>query len=466
VAVQPATNSPPVRVAVQNRRYLLIGSNAPIDLGTHAALRPLETTPPAVDQHGVVRFRFSLASDIGVPGSGDVVDELLLGAVDQLSALVSVLKHEAADDDRGAGDAAADAAAGSGDASAGASPTAGGVGVMCGGCGAPLLQPGHPVTRFLPMASAGLEQVLEHLTCSGPLSSFLATARMATPGVCMVGDSDLGLCDGDVMLDALLPLPSRSDPPPIEDGRVAVGCVRCRWLLGAAQWGPAASVASGSAARPVRGVVVHQCAVLTVPLMQGDGDSAAAAGTAAATGTPRARRGGALLDDRRRAATTSFIGCAARALLSTTVTHTIQRIMVVPASAPPSAGVGAAGSGGGAGGGGGEGAPMSAARLCLWLVSPVLERMYGSISTIPATAGAVPSTTVLRRALKLYYLRLGYTDQTPAGWEDQVTVRTVVWPHELVVVVTAALLGSTQQHAAPGSRVGPAGFKVGYLPLE
>ena len=114
---------------------------------------------------------------------------------------------------------------------------------------------------------------------------------------------------------------------------------------------------------------------------------------------------------------------------------------------------------------------MTAARLCLWLVSPLTERAHGAIAPAAAVGGAeagAAAAVPLGRTLKLFYRRLGAAEPTPAGWageEAAETVRMVMWSEGLLLVVSAALQASTVQQCAPGCRAGPNGFAVGFLPL-
>ena len=453
-------------VKVVGRRWIHIGEEGGsgcgvvvIDLGQDAAVRPQDTPAPTVTAAGVVKFRFSLAGDLAVPGTSAVCDELLLNAVRDFSALAAALAQP---NPTGPGPAAAAA-------------DSGGVQVACRGCGAGLLQAGHGVTRFMPAASAALAEVAPYLTCSGGLSDYFAESGSSTPGACLVADTDLLLCDHDVDQARLTPQVG-GGAGVVEDGdRVTVECARCKWVLGAAQY--------DRSKKGVLGLRVHQCAVDVVRDNHGGSGSAgcnAARGDGEATSTQSppmqktaadaeaARKdGGGGRGPQDRTRTGTFTACAARALLSATFTWSVQRLVVVAASAGAGAGAGAAPT-----------------RLCLWMAGPPIERVHGCIATSTRSSSSSSSSSGggsgggegggglqervqecgLQRSLKLFYTTLGADDAVPAGWEESATVRTLVWPTELVVVVMEHLLASTDT-AAPGSRKGPADFHVGFLPL-
>ena len=65
-------------VKVVGRRWLHIaaggeeGGEVQIDLGQHAGVRPQDTPAPTITAAGVVKFRFSLAGDLAVPGASAV----------------------------------------------------------------------------------------------------------------------------------------------------------------------------------------------------------------------------------------------------------------------------------------------------------------------------------------------------------------------------------------------------------
>lgn len=450
VAVQPpvgakaagaGTVAAGVSVKVVGRRWLHIGNVVQIDLGEHAALRPQDTPPPTVTAAGVVKFRFSLAGDLAVPGASAVSDELLLGAVEHFSRLSDVVTPSASAGKR-------KAAAVRKDASGGENV---GVQVVCRGCRVGLLKAGCGVTRFLPGASAALAEVVPWLTCSGGLSDYFAEAGSSSPGVCLVNETDLGLCDYDVDQDRVQPKVvgaaadaegrgrggrGRDTERKLQEGdQVTVECARCRSLLGGGQ--------CGKPGEGTVGILVHQCAVDVIGVKDSGGG-----GSSKPQHEPRRQPKSVLLPrepTQVRSKAKTFTSCAARALLSATVTWSVQRLVVVPASA----------------------AGTATARLCLWMVSPPIERAHGRIHSSYSSSIAAPQRErVLQRTLKVFFTKIGGDDAAvPAGWEESATVRTLTWPTELVVVVVQELLASVTT-APPGSREGPAGFKVGYLSLE